>query len=123
MLYALNDMPKLLRVSVFCFIFAASFNHKTVLIMTETTPQIKSIVGGIFSVVYQSNGNSYRFNLTKMAKPFGKKVSHWRSLKETQEYLNALQVSVSDDKKNGIVDSLIVTQMGFSCLACRRCST
>ena len=77
--------------------------------MTETTPQIKSIVGGISSVVYQSNGDSYRFNLTKMAKPFGKKVSHWRSLKETQEYLNALQVSVSDDKKNGIIDSLIVT--------------
>ena len=112
MLYALNDMPKLLRVSVFCFIFAASFNHKTVLIMTETTPQIKSIVGGIFSVVYQSNGNSYRFNLTKMAKPFGKRVRDWVRLKETQEYLTALQHIVSDAQMCASLDSLIVTQKG-----------
>lgn len=80
--------------------------------MTETTPQIKSIVGGLSSVVYQSNGNSYRFNLTKMAKPFGKRVRDWYRLKETQEYLNALQHIVCDAQMCASLDSLIVTQKG-----------
>lgn len=80
--------------------------------MTETTPQIKSIVGGLSSVVYQSNGDSYRFNLTKMAKPFGKRVRDWVRLKETQEYLTALQHVVSDAQMCASLDSLIVTQKG-----------
>ena len=80
--------------------------------MTENTPQIKSIVGGISSVVYQSNGDSYRFNLTKMAKPFGKRVSDWLSLTSTQDYIRALQTIVSDAGKTVSADLLIVKRGG-----------
>ncbi len=80
--------------------------------MTETTPQIKSIVGGLSSVVYQSNGNSYRFNLTKMAKPFGKSVADWRKLKITQEYLNALQHIVDRYEDLHNVEPLLFIKQG-----------
>ena len=80
--------------------------------MTETTPQIKSIVGGLSYVVYQSNGNSYRFNLTKMAKPFGKSVADWRKLKITQEYLNALQHIVDRYENLHNVEPLLFIKQG-----------
>lgn len=74
--------------------------------------EIKSIVGELSSVIYQPNGNSYRFNLTKMAKPFGKSVADWRKLKITQEYLNALQHTMECYEDNHSIEPLIVTQMG-----------
>ena len=99
-------------VSVFCFNFAVSFNHKIVLIMTENSAEIKSIVGGLSSVIYQANGSSYRFNLTKMAKPFGKSVADWRKLKITQEYLTALQYIIDRYEDIHNVEPLLFTKQG-----------
>ena len=76
------------------------------------TSEIKTIVGELSSVIYQPNGNSYRFNLTKMAKPFGKSVADWRKLKITQEYLNALQHIVDRYENLHNVEPLLFIKQG-----------
>ncbi|MBQ3658015.1 MAG: KilA-N domain-containing protein [Bacteroidales bacterium] len=80
--------------------------------MTENSAEIKSIVGGLSSVIYQANGSSYRFNLTKMAKPFGKSVADWRKLKITQEYLTALQYIIDRYEDIHNVEPLLFTKQG-----------
>ena len=93
----------------FLFIFAASINHQKRFIMES---EIKTIVGGLSSVIYQPNGDSFRFNLTKMAKPFGKRVRDWLSLTSTQDYIRALQTIVSDAGKTVSADLLTVKRGG-----------
>ena len=83
-------------------------------IMTSDNSNILSAIIDDIYIDYQRESNNCRVNLTKMAKPFGKRVNDWLKLPSTKEYLTILQCVKSDTRKNCIIEPLIVTQKGNS---------
>lgn len=81
-------------------------------IMTSDNSNILSAIVDGISIDYQRESNNCRVNLTKMAKPFGKRVIDWLNLPSTKEYLTLLQDIVSDVRKSNNVEPLIVTKQG-----------
>lgn len=80
--------------------------------MTDISSNVLSVLVDGISIDYQRENNNCRVNLTKMAKPFGKKVNDWLKTQETQEYLSALQRIAVRFDKNRNVEPLIVTKQG-----------
>lgn len=80
--------------------------------MTDISSNVLSVLVDGISIDYQRENNNCCVNLTKMAKPFGKRVNDWLNLPTTQDYLTLLQRIVSVTRFSGNVEPLIVTKQG-----------
>ena len=61
------------------------------------------------NIPFELTGNDIMINATEMAKPFGKKISEWKRLPSTQEYLNAIL-----DMGFSRIENLIISSKGGS---------
>ena len=61
------------------------------------------------NIPFELTGNDVMINATEMAKPFGKKISEWKRLPSTQEYLNAIL-----DMGFSRIENLIISSKGGS---------
>ena len=59
------------------------------------------------NIPFELTGNDIMINATEMAKPFGKKISEWKRLPSTQEYLNAIL-----DMGFSRIENLIISSKG-----------
>ena len=80
--------------------------------MSDITSNVLSVLIDGITIDYKRETNNCRVNLTKMAKPFGKRVNDWLNLPTTQDYLTLLQCIVSVTRFSGNVEPLIVTKQG-----------
>lgn len=81
--------------------------------MPDIIPNILSVVIDGITIDYQRQTNNCLVNLTKMAKPFGKRPIDWLKNQDTQEYLSvAKSLIVSQSENSHFGNELIVTRKG-----------
>lgn len=81
--------------------------------MTDISSNVLSVLVDGISIDYQRENNNCRVNLTKMAKPFGKKPIDWLKTQESQAYLAAAKSLISSQSENiHSGEDLIVVQNG-----------